>query len=143
MAQLNLSPDPIVLGVQSAIFLANLFVVKKLILEPYLSVRNKREASTGGSHEEAEKLQAEALALEAKITDKMRAAHKDAAITREKIKNQALHRRSELLAKAETEAKTQQSKVENEIAENLRLERAKKELTIRQIANDFFTQVAH
>ena len=100
MSQLNLTPDPIVLGAQAAIFLANMFVVKKLILTPYLSVRSRREASTGGNQDVALKLTTDAQALETKITERMRAAHKEAASAREAIKQEAVAKRAAILSTA-------------------------------------------
>jgi len=141
MSQLNLKPDPIVLGVQAAIFLANMFVVKKLMLEPYLSVKSRRDAQTGGSQDTAQKLVLEAQTLESKITDRMRVAHKDASQTREAIKKEAWVKRSAILAKAETEAKAEQEKTEAAIAANLKEERSRKDETIRTIAEQFFVQV--
>ena len=43
MASLELVPHPDVLVVQAGVFLANFVVVKKLLVEPYLTVRDKRE----------------------------------------------------------------------------------------------------
>jgi F0F1-type ATP synthase membrane subunit b/b' len=143
MAQLNLSPDPVVLGAQAAIFLANMLVVKKLILEPYLSVRSRREASTGGSQTEAQSLLNEADALEDKITQRMRAAHKDASIARDKIKNEAMNKRTAILAQADAEAKKEQAKIISEIESNLREERLRKDATIKEIADGFFAEVTH
>ena len=141
MAQLNLSPDPIVLGAQAAIFLANMFVVKKLILEPYLSVRSRREASTGGSQDEAQKLATEAEALEMKITERMRATHKEAASVREAIKSDALSKRAMILSHSEVEAKKDQAKIESAVEANLKEERARQDETINRIADSFFAQV--
>lgn len=141
MSQLNLKPDPIVLGVQAVVFLINLFIVKKLMLEPYLSVRGRRDAQTGGSQDAAHKLQHEAEALESKITERMRAAHKDAAQVREGIKKEALDKRATLLAKADSEAKAEQSRIESAIATNLKEERARQDQSINTIADQFFAQV--
>ncbi len=141
MSQLNLKPDPVVLGIQAAIFLANMFIVKKLMLEPYLSVRSRREAQTGGSQDAAQKLLQEAQALEAKITDRMREAHKDAAKVRDVIKKEAWTKRTALLAKAEAESKAEQEKMATAVATNLKEERARKEESIRGIADQFFAQV--
>ena len=141
MSQLNLTPDPVLLGSQAVIFLANMFIVKKLLLEPYLSVRSRREAQTGGSQDAAHKLSEEAKALDAKITERMRAAHKDAAQVRESIKNEANKKRADLLARAESEAKSEQEKIQSAITLNLKEERSRKEETIKSVANEFFAQV--
>jgi F0F1-type ATP synthase membrane subunit b/b' len=143
MSQLNLSPDPVVLAAQATIFLANMLVVKKLILEPYLSVRAKREASTGGSQDNANKLIVEAKALEEKITERMRGAHKDASAARDKIKGEHQRKRGEILSQAEVAAKAEQQKIESEIAKNLSEERSKKDETIKSLADTFFGQVTH
>jgi len=141
MSQLNLKPDPIVLGVQAVIFLVNMFIVKKLMLEPYLSVRSRRDAQTGGSQDAAQKLQNEAEALEAKITDRMRTAHKESAQVREGIKKEALDKRAAILAKAESESKAEQARIESAIATNLKEERARQDQSIKTIAEQFFAQV--
>ncbi len=141
MSQLNLTPDPVVLGAQAAIFLANMFVVKKTILEPYLLVRSRREASTGGSQEAASKLIAEANALESKITERMREAHRDAAQKREQIKADANIKRTTLLKEAEQFCKLEQQKIEKEIAANLDDERTRKDETIKNLSQTFYTQV--
>lgn len=141
MSQLNLTPDPVIIATQAAIFLANMFVIKKLILNPYLAVRGRREASTGGSQHEAQKLAQDALGLEAKITDRVRAAHKEASLAREVIKTEALSRRAAKLARAEADTKASQLAVQNEITANLQEERANKEASIKTIAQSFFSQV--
>jgi F0F1-type ATP synthase membrane subunit b/b' len=141
MSQLNLTPDPVVLGAQAAIFLANMFVVKNLILEPYLSVRARREASTGGSQEAAAKLVSEAKALETKITERMREAHREAAVRRDQIKSDATAKRAVMLKDAEQFCKQEQQKIEKDIAANLEEERARKDATIKSLAQSFFSQV--
>lgn len=141
MSQLNLKPDPIVLGIQAVIFLANMFVVKKLMLEPYLAVRSRRDAKTGGSQDVAQKLQSEAQELEARITERMRAAHKEAAAVRDGIKKEAMEKRSAILAKAESESKTEQAKIEEAISLNLKEERSRQEETIRSVSDQLFAQV--
>ena len=141
MSQLNLTPDPIVLGAQAAIFLTNMFVVKKLILEPYLSVRLRRENATGGNQAVATKLSDEAKALEVKITERMRDAHKEAAVKREQIKADAGTTRTAILKEAENFCKGEQQKIEKEIAANLTEERSKKDETIKSLAQAFFAQV--
>ena len=141
MSQLNLTPDPVVLGAQAAIFLANMFVVKKMILDPYLSVRSRREASTGGSQEAATKLITEAKELEGKITERMREAHRDAATKRERIKTEANLKRANMLKDAEQFCKLEQQKIEKEIAANLEDERARKDETIKNLSQAFFAQV--
>ena len=56
MSGLNLIPNPTVLAVQTGVFMANIFVIKKLWLDPYMKVYEKRKASTTGSQSDAEKI---------------------------------------------------------------------------------------
>ena len=59
MSGLNLVPNPTVLAVQAGVFMANIFVIKKLWLDPYLRVYEKRQANTTGSQTDAEKISKE------------------------------------------------------------------------------------
>ncbi len=138
MSQLNLNPDPIVLGAQATIFLLNMFAVKKLMLEPYLKVRAKREASTGGNQDAATSLVNEAKNIEDQITNKMRDAHKHASETREKIKSQTQEKRAAILAAAEAHAKKEQADIQNAVAANLKEQRENKEASIKSVADGLF-----
>jgi F0F1-type ATP synthase membrane subunit b/b' len=111
------------------------------MLEPYLTVRGRREASTGGSQEAASKLVTEAKELEIKITERMREAHREAASKREQIKANASAQRAEMLKDAEQFCKAEQQKIEKEIAANLEDERTRKDETIKSLAQSFFAQV--
>ena len=59
MASLILVPDPEVLAIQAGLFLVAVGVVKKLYVEPYLAVRERRQAATVGSKDEAARTLAE------------------------------------------------------------------------------------
>ena len=100
-SSLNLNPDLAVIGVQAGIFLANMFVVKKLMLEPYLKVKAARDKSTGGNQGDASSLLDKAKEMDQQIAVKMRDAHKQAAETREAIKSAAQNKRNDLVQKAE------------------------------------------
>lgn len=136
-SSLNLSPDPIVIGVQAGLFLANMYVVKKLMLDPYLKVRSAREAKTGGSQDDAQALLAKAAELDQAMTEKMRVAHKAASATRESIKSAAQAQRASTLAKAEAAAKKEQTEIQNAISANLAEERSKQQQTVGQITDEF------
>lgn len=137
MASLNLTPDPVVLGVQAGIFLLNMYVVKKLILDPYMKLRTAQDAKTGGSQNEAQALLDKASEMDRIVGEKMRDAHKSAAAARESIKSTANAKRAELLAHAESKARAEQQEIHRAISSNLQEERAKKEQTIQQITNEF------
>lgn len=105
MAQLHLIPDPTVLAVQAGIFLVGIAVVKKLMLEPYLSVRSRREALTTGSQADAKKALAEALLVTEKITGQINEASAQARAEKEVIREKAINTRNDILGAANAEAK--------------------------------------
>ena len=136
MSQLSLIPNPTVIVVQAGIFLSNMFVVKKLILDPYLKVRAARDQSTGGSQEDAQKIIATSRKLDEAITAKMREAQKIAASTREKIKTEANQNKASIIAAAEDAAKKEQLNVEQAITANLNEERAKKDQIVQTLTTE-------
>ncbi len=143
MSSLNLNPDPIVMGVQAGIFLTNMYIVKKLMLDPYMKLRTARDAKTGGSQAAAEELLDKAANMDFVITSKMRDAHKSASTVRETIKAAAAAKRAVLLSEAETTARKEQSEIQRAIAENLSEERSKKEQTIQKITEEFIQFATH
>ena len=133
---LNLTPDITVLGVQAGLFLANMFVVKKLMLEPYLKVRELRDQKTGGSQDSAQALLQKAKELDAVISQKMKDAHKGAAELREKIKSEANQVRATLVTKAEFAAKADQQALLKSISENLKEEKSRLDQTVSTISDE-------
>lgn len=136
-SSLNLSPDLPLIGVQAGLFIANMYVVKKLMLEPYLKVREARERKTGGSQGDAEALLKQASELDQVITNKMREAHKSASATREQIKSAAASKRASIVSTAENTAKKEQAEIQAAIHQNLAEEKAKREQIVAQITEDF------
>ncbi len=64
MSTLNLVPDLVILGAQSAVVLTNLWVVKKMIYEPYFALRAKRQSTT------VEAMQISRAELERQVAEK-------------------------------------------------------------------------
>ena len=78
MSALNLIPDSYVVVAQGAVFLTNAYVVKKLLLEPYLDVRRKRDALTKNAKEDALSSLGESDQKARQIEAKLREAHQQA-----------------------------------------------------------------
>lgn len=51
MAELNLVPNPTLLVVQGGVFLANIWLIDKLILKPYLKLKEARDRLTVGNQD--------------------------------------------------------------------------------------------
>lgn len=125
MASLNLVPNPTVLAVQAGLFLVNCFVVKKLYVEPYLRVRDRREALTVGSKDEAVRALSESDALAQKIEARISAAMLEAKAERERIRQVALANRDTLVADATAESRRNVEAVERQIQQEVAGERLK------------------
>lgn len=125
MASFELFPDPVVTVVEAGIFLTNLVVIKKLILDPYVQLKDKRDAATTGSKDDAVKIVAECETVTNQITEKLSAAAQNAKSMRETIRTEAVKTRDSLLESAEKEAKSTVEKVREEVAKNLSEERGR------------------
>lgn len=121
MAQLNLVPDPAVVGVQIGLFIVNVAIVKKLYLEPYLRLRANRDTLTTGSHADAARLLYECDEIAKKVQDSIEEAAATAASHREAVKATATQRRAEIIRAAEERARAEVEavaiRVKNEVAE--------------------------
>jgi len=104
MSSLNLSPNPEVMVITAGIFFANFYAVKKLLLEPYLTVREQRIKATIGSQAEAEQLELENSRSVEKIRSRFVEASLDGRDFRDSVLATAKQKRDELLAGASKEA---------------------------------------
>lgn len=138
MASLNLVPNPPVLAVQAVVFLTGLVVVKKLFVEPYLTLRDKREVLTVGSKDEAQKLLQETDRISQEITAKLNVAISDAKQAREKIRDAALTKRNAALGAAEGESKKLVQEVENQIKQDLAAEKAKVPAIVKNLTEEVY-----
>lgn len=86
------------------LFLVVWMVLKPLIFDPYLKVRDARETGIGGSREEADKLRQDADARKASYEEGLEAARNDAAQKRDALKAEGSAKEAEILAAARNEA---------------------------------------
>jgi len=125
MSSLNLVPNPTVLLVQAGVFLANAYVAKKMIIEPYLDVYKRRHGVTKGSQDLAVRLENEnkaaVLGITARIQDAATAANK----VREQIISEARQEKAKIIGQAEQEAKGYLDTMMKDIQGQFAVERAK------------------
>ncbi len=138
MASLNLVPNPPVLAVQAVVFLMGLAVVKKLFVEPFLELRDKREKLTVGSKDEAVKLLAEADRVSLDITAKLNTAITEAKQAREKTRDAAIDKRTAALSAAEGESKKFLAEVESQIRQDLAQEKAKVPAIVKSLTDEVY-----
>jgi F0F1-type ATP synthase membrane subunit b/b' len=138
MAQLVLVPNPVVLAVQAGVFLANVVVIKKLMLEPYLAVRDRREKLTQGNRDEAGAIVTRCEALATDINQRLVTTAQTAQKAKESIRNTALEKRNAILAAAEAESRATIDKMAAEVKQTLAAERAKVPQVVQQLTQQVF-----
>jgi F0F1-type ATP synthase membrane subunit b/b' len=138
MATLNLIPNPPVLAVQAGIFLLNIVVVKKLMLEPYLKIRDRRDQLTVGSKDSAEKATREADTATAEIHTRLTGAATEAKAEREKLREVALERKATIVTKAEAEARATVAAAETEIKQAMAQEKTKVPAIVKQLTDEVY-----
>ncbi len=140
MASLNLIPDPQVLAVQVGVFLVNAVVIKKLFVEPYLRVNDRREAATIGGKDSALKMLDACETLTSEIETRLNSASDEAKRSREYTREKAQKQRTEIVKSAETEAKSVIAEVEATIKREIATERAKIPQVVSALVNEVYSQ---
>lgn len=138
MSTLNLIPVPQVLLVQAGVFAANFFIIKKLFVEPYLAVRERRDRLTIGSKGDATKALTDAEILTTKIAAALSATADAAKKDKDAIRAQALARRQTIVGAAEAESKTAVAAVEKDIQRVVATERAKIPSVVQALTQEVY-----
>lgn len=141
MSSLNLTPNLPVMAIEACVFVANLYVVKKLMLEPYLSVSAKRKALTEGNQSQAEHLEIEnqkaidgIQARLAKVSDETRAL-RDQTLQAAKVdRDSAVHAASD-------EASRTIEGMRQELAKELASERARIPSLVDSLTKEFVAKI--
>ena len=125
MGSLNLVPNPTVMAVQAGLFVANFVAVKKLLLDPYLKVYDKRQNLTvGNQNEAAELLQKNESAMK-EIKQTLLNASEEATKLRNTLTSEANATKANLIKSAETDAKASVYSVRKQIQDSMKEELAK------------------
>ena len=138
MANLDLIPKLPVLAVQAGIFVANLGIMKKLFMEPYLKVRNAQDGQTIGSQGDAARLLAEADQVSTEVNARLQAALHSAKEAREKVRGTAIAHRQTLLSAAQAAVKSELDRVEGEVKAQMEAERAKVPNVVASLVNEVY-----
>ena len=115
MAQLVLVPNPVVMAVQAGVFIAGAVIIKKLMIEPYLSVRDRREKLTVGNRDEAAMILNRCEIIAADVNKRLIQAAQTAHKAKEATRNSALERRNAIISAAEDESKATIARITAEI----------------------------
>jgi F0F1-type ATP synthase membrane subunit b/b' len=141
MSSLELKPEPVIVLVQGAIFLASVFSVKKLMLDPFMRIRARRKALTEGRFAEARKTVSDAETKLTGIREQLREAAIAAKKEREGIMEQAKKERATLVEKAEQEGKAHLGTIKAQIKSDLDQERGIMKDQVARLAKQAMEQV--
>lgn len=119
MSALNLVPNVAVMAAQTGVFVANYYAVKKLLLEPYLKVYDKRRSLTVGSKEDSIRLIQSNSDKELKIKSSLEKAYGDAKAILETSVSGANAEKEEIISSADAEVKSYLEEARKELASDL------------------------
>ena len=119
MSALNLVPNVAVMAAQTGVFVANYYAVKKLLLEPYLKVYDKRRSLTVGSKEDSIRLIQSNSDKELKIKSDLEKAYADAKVILETSVSKANTEREAIVTSADAEVKSYLDSARKELAADL------------------------
>ena len=141
MSSLNLVPNVAVMAAQTGIFVANYYAVKKLLLEPYLKVYDKRRSLTVGSKEDSIRLIQENSDKELKIKSDLEKAFSDAKSVIDATVSDANTERDNIISKADAEVKAYLEGARKELASDLDEINQKVPAMVDGITNVIFEKV--
>ena len=141
VSSLNLQPSLPIIVVQAGVFLANMYAVKKLMLEPFLKVHAKRQSITTGATNVAKSLtnaNEEALTTIGKRLDD---ASSHAGTVSNGILEKANREKDEIINKAEKEARERLAQVQAEVRKELENQRREIPRIVASLSDEAFSQV--
>lgn len=141
MAHLELKPEPIIVAVQGVVFLASLFTVKKLMLEPFLKLRARRKDLTEGRFVAARKIVDDAEQKLGAVRERMREAAMAAREDRDAIVDKAVAERATMIATAEAEGKQLITDMKKRIGDDLNAERGTIKTQVGTLTKQVIDQV--
>ena len=106
--------------VQFVLFVVMYIVLKKLLFDPYLQMRQQRSAGIDGVRDEAAVLEKRAATLGADYQQRLQAARAQADDERLKLRNQGLDRERDLLAETRAVAQSRVSSIRQQIAQQVK-----------------------
>lgn len=119
MASLDLRPDLNLVLVQTAVFVSNLYVVKRFFVSPFLKLKEARLKETEGVKEKALLFQKEANALDSAINKKLKEALSEAQELRSSIEELAEEEQKKTLLLAKEKSEEEVNKVLAQVRDNL------------------------
>lgn len=141
MAALNLDPNPLIIAAQMGIFIGAVVVVKKLMVDPYLKVKDKRDGLTVGSTDDAKALVQENEQLSANIQGQLQDAFQYAKTVKDTALDAAETKSRSILASAKSDIEAESGKLEQQLKQDLSQETGKAKEFVDTLAAQVYKKV--
>lgn len=141
MSSLNLTPNPTVMVIEAGVFLVNFWVVKKLLLEPYLGVSAKRKQFTEGNQNQAEHLEKENLQSAQNIQSQLGLVADESRALRDQTVQEAKSKRDQIVNSASEEASKTVEAMRQELSRELTSEQARIPALVERLTKEFVQKV--
>ena len=137
MSSLNLVPDPHLMLAQAGLFLANIYVINKKIVQPFVQLKEKRFQLTEGAQKEAQKAREKSSELLALIEERTKRAHQEVQKAAQKRKEQVEAVQSQESEKVRQESAERLKEAKDKMLAGLREERKKIPESAELLAQQF------
>lgn len=141
MAGLNLNPNPYVLVTQAGFFLASMYSIKKLMVEPYLKVKGKRDDLTTGNKSQADSIlssnNSKASEIESRLSSSLDESRKEVG----EIYAKGASESDSILQAASNETSAYLEKVDRELNQDFAESRSQLPGIIKEITDICFDKV--
>ena len=141
MARLELQPDFRMIVVQTGLFLANLYIVNKLFILPFLRLKNKRDEVTVGKRQAAKKQINEIEAIHQKIETRLSKALIESRRLREEKRNKALVKHKKIVSEARKDAEVHIRKIKEDIERVLQKEYSRIPEIVGELSERIYQEV--
>lgn len=138
MSSLNLVPNPQLMVAQAVVFFANLYVVKRLMVEPFLKLKEKREEKTTGSDVLAKNMMFECERKESEIEKKTASFFLENNENRKKIKDEARKKQQQLLSQSREENEQKIISYTKELRDSYEQEKKKIGSAVNSLSEEFY-----
>lgn len=141
MAALDLIPNPTMVIAQTGLFLANIAVVKKLIIDPYLKLKDRRFELTTGNKEKAKRILADSEEKSKSIDAQLYNIEQEIKSFRQTRKEEALSNHNKIVQDSKALARQRLEKQREEVSQELKQERNKIPGFVSELSEKVFSAV--
>lgn len=141
MSSLNLIPNPQVVVAQAAIFLAHIYVVNKLLLAPFLSLKSKQDAATNGSEQEAKILMEKYTQTALKVEQRLGLVLKESLDLKKRKKDEARQDQQRMLAAHTQKMESELSRFRQELSAAFLVEKKKISSITERVVDEIYRKI--